>query len=142
MNKLFAACTYLLHNTSLRTLSALRINHMLFLADSESFLRHNTSLTGKVWHCNVGLMLKNDISSYLNSSKFFEMDDKNIKISGLYEYDFSISALNDEDKLILDDIIKQTDPLYFDDIAILVRSSHPFNKKTIYTKMDLSVENT
>lgn len=146
MNKLYAACAYIIKNSKCENIRDLRLNHLLFLVDVRSFKERNESLTGKDWVCNPGLFIKNNLSSLLEASSVFELHLKKhtfntrteIHLSDLYKFEDVISSLNDFDKLIISTVIQKTDELNFRDLDCMIYQSHPFQKETIYCKMDLS----
>lgn len=140
MNKLIAASAYILSSSSI---SALRLNSILYLCDTLCFKANGYSLTGKSWFYSHGL--KDDISDVLWRTSFFELSSSSdapkreyLCLSPNLSYYSVISCLTNDDIAIINLILKQTESFNFNQLNSMVLSTNAFSKSEIYQELDLS----
>lgn len=124
-------------------LSKTRVSKLVYLADWESAKKRGYQITGIQWYFDNFGPYKRDVVNAVRQDERFSLSqtktmygDPKLMISLSEGAPYS-KGLSDEDMTILDKVIKETAPLYWDQFIKHVYSTPPISHSDRYQPLDL-----
>jgi hypothetical protein len=130
------------HYPHKQELSKARLTKMVYLADWRAAIEQGRQLTSLRWTFNHYGPYLDDVVQEARASKDLDVETTRNMYGGLKELvavrdETPEPPMSDSDRAILDHVIEETAPLYWNDFMKLVYSTYPIVTQERYTTLDL-----